>query len=379
MNSFRSKDVNGLITRAEIAYSRGRLSAAIFSHLKPYAIGSLLSLTPRRRSIRIEIPKYQKPSTADDDLISRLWNALQRMKRDESRAATVYRPAPFWERLISSYPVSSITDLRSFLTNFAIWKRELGIVDGRLQKLAATSIGRRYCEDILFGRQLDLWERTHKDLSQLTYPAYGNQPGAIIDGHFVGLCSFDNHHYGTVLNSAIKDIDSPIIGELGAGSCKLAFFILRELKHFTYVDFDLPEVLIVGAYYLMKSFPGKRTLLYGEAKFDGDPSGFEMIFMPPWAICTLEDKSVDLFLNKNSLGEMKRQTASVYLNLIGRSAKRFFHINHERYPQEADEGLSASEYSLPDHLKLSWKQRDPWNVIFQGHDSDIFAYLYERA
>jgi hypothetical protein len=254
-----------LITRAEVAYRRGRLSAAIVGHLKPYAIGSLLSLTPRQRSIRLEIPKYQEPSAADDDLISRLWHSLQRMKRDEARADRVYRPTPFWERLIANYPVSSVSSLRGFLANFGIWDQELGIVDGRLQKLAATSIGRRYCEAILFGRQLDLWEQTHRDLSRLTHPGYGNQPGAIIDGHFVGLCSFDNHHYGMLLNSAIKDIDRPVIGELGAGWGKLPYFILRDLKHFTYLDFDLPEVLMVGAYYLMKSFPGKRTLLYGEA------------------------------------------------------------------------------------------------------------------
>jgi hypothetical protein len=216
-------------------------------------------------------------------------------------------------------------------------------------------------------------------MSLLTYPRHGNQPGAIIDDCFVGVGSFDNQHYTSQLLGLVARLKRPAIGELGGGSGRFAYFLLREFEQFSYVDFDLPEVLVCAAYYLIKTFPGKRTLLYGEQPLKTvSLSDYDLVFLPPWQIETLRDCSIDLFLNKNSLGEMSRDTASHHLAHIARSSHRFFHLNHEYIPQTGDgPGLLASEYQMPG-FTIMRRECDQWHVLQNGPESDIFAYLFQR-
>ena len=116
----------------------------------------------------------------------------------------------------------------------------------------------------------------------------------------------------------------PIIAELGAGYGKLAYFLLRNFHDSCYIDFDLPETLCVAAYYLMLVWPEKKVLLYGEEECDSFSwSRYDLIFMPSWEIEKLERKSIDLFLNINSLGEMTGKAVNNYIHYITNSTIYF--------------------------------------------------------
>lgn len=360
-----------------MAYRRGRLVPAIRASLTPYILGSLRALTPPN-GIRLSIPESQP---VDIEIADRLFTALQIMKTDQATAPSVYRPSQFWEQLLSRYP-STRAEFRVLLADFGTWPEATSLEHGYiLPRFNQSLVLRRYAEDILFSRQMNLWRRLHPTelTSDLSYPRFGNQAGSTIDGSFVGLASFDNHDYTSRLYPLLSHFDRPFIGELGAGYGRLAYFLLRRFPRFAYVDFDLPEVLVCAAYYLMCSFSSARVFVYGDGQFT--PAVIEnhdLIFLPPWEIVKLADLSVDLFLNKNSLGEMPRETAQHHVSQIARASHRFFHLNHERSPQTGNgNGLPANEYEMPG-FSLTWKDRDPWNLLYQGGDSDIYAYLYER-
>ena len=193
------------------------------------------------------------------------------MKDDELKAPKVYLPSSMWQEhvdnaysyLKSGLKENDIDKFHFFLANFGTWKTYHGI---EATTLIRDNMGfflkRRYLQDNFFYKQLKMWKWFYnglKPISALTYPTYGNQSGAFIDGVFVGVGSFFNEIYGTMLSELIRDIDHPLVAERGAGYGKLAYFTLRERNSFTFIDFDLPEVLCVAAYYLMNGYAQKRS------------------------------------------------------------------------------------------------------------------------
>ena len=108
--------------------------------------------------------------------------------------------------------------------------------------------------------------------------------------------------------------------------------------------------------------------------------------MPSYAIEKLGDRSVDLFINKNSLGEIPQRAAAHYVSHITRSTRYFFHMNHDATPDtfvDGSSGLLGRQYPVPkDQFKLLFRYLDmgPWmhDGRFDLYSNDIFLYLYER-
>ena len=324
------------------------------------------------------------------------------MKVDQEKAGSLYQPSPFWQQifddaygdLLAGMREDNVQRFHYFLENFGAWPRYHAVESTMLiQDCARSFLKSRYLRNAVFYKQLDLWKWFHnnrKPVSSLSYPMVGNQAGAYIDGVFVGAGSFLNEIYGALLSGLFKGMSRPVVAELGAGYGKFAWFILRDLESFAYIDLDLPETLCLAAYYLMKAFPDKRTLLYGEAEFTPDAAGrYDLIFLPCYDISRLGPQSVDLFLNKNSLGEMREDAVRNYIRLIARATKRwFFHMNHDvtrNYYSEGDEkdrGLLGYEYPVPpEEFRLLFRYPDMGHLLMPsslGLRPDIFLYLYER-
>ena len=135
------------------------------------------------------------------------------------------------------------------------------------------------------------------------------------------------------------------------------------------MSFDLPEVLILSAYYLSKSFPEKKLLLYGEENFDEEEiKKFDFIFMPSFEIDKLNENSTDLFINKNSLGEMNKEQVDHFCKKISLTSKYFFHMNHDFHRvifPDKKEGYLANEYPIKDKMQLIYKYID------LGHPLDV--------
>ena len=58
----------------------------------------------------------------------------------------------------------------------------------------------------------------------------------------------------------------------------------------------------------------KKIFLYGQKNFDITIlENYDLFFLPGWEIEKLNEDSIELTINKNSLGEMDPKTANNYL------------------------------------------------------------------
>ncbi|MCK4326801.1 putative sugar O-methyltransferase, partial [bacterium] len=279
-----------------------------------------------------------------------------------------------------------------FLANFGAWKNYLGISEDSvfIRNSMKSFMKRRYAESGVYYNLLKVWQWFYNDrkpISCLSYPTYGNQAGAYINDVFVGIDSFFSEIYGSLLSGLICDIKHPVVAELGAGHGRLAHFILRNIDDFTFIDYDLPETVCLAAYYLMKVYPDKRTLLYGEEDYSlRRHKEYDLIFMPSYEISKIGECPVDLFLNENSLGEMTKETATNYIaHITGATRGYFFHRNHDTNPiiySNNECGLLGYEYPIPiDKFNLLFRYPDMHHMLYKGFldwSLDIFTYLYKR-
>jgi len=161
---------------------------------------------------------------------------------------------------------------------------------------------------------------------------------------------------------------------------------LKKQKNCCYIGLDIPEVLILGAYYLSKCFPEKKIFLYGQEKFNNNIlQDYDLIFLPGWEIENISEDTVDMSMNKNSLGEMNPETAKKYLKHVNRISKYFFSMNHEFFRNKFSENnysLINKEFNLDNNFKELIRYPDISHMTYKNNkidlDSEIFFYMYEK-
>ena len=106
--------------------------------------------------------------------------------------------------------------------------------------------------------------------------------------------------------------------------------------------------------------------------------------MPSVEITKMDENSVDLFVNKNSSGEMKSDTAKYYIEKINYCSKIFFHMNHNRIRNvfdDKDKSLISSEYPIDmKKFDLVFDYPDLSHFIYTGRydsNNDIFMKLFK--
>lgn len=390
-----------ILNRIYTAYQKGRLLSAITSRAKPFLYGLKYTIyDPASKQVTLHCPDYIEPSkdSYETAIVERIFQSFRKMKEDQKEVSHVYLPSSMWQAhldfgysyLIEGLKANDLGQFHFFLSNFGTWRTYHGVESTTLIRDNMKSfIRRKYLKNIVFLQQLNNWQwfyNNRKPISCLTYPTHGNQVGAYINGTFVGGGSFFNEIYGSILSELISDTNRPVVADLGAGYGKLAFFTLRNTDSFCFVDFDLPETLCLAAYYLMKCWPNKKALLYGEGEYSQKiQEQYDLIFMPSYEIGKVGPDSIDLFMNKNSLGEMTKEAVINYVGHITRSTRYFFHMNHDIYPNVYSNnrrGLLGHEYPVPkDKFNLLFRYPDVGHMLHRGrvdYNMDIFLYLYGR-
>ena len=389
------------ISKAKKAYREGRFLVALKSSINPYF--SALKTIIRFHSkypIKLNTVGFNDISTDDDEriIVERIFLSYRRMKEAQSKCRNIYQPSELWaqhfkeayEPIIDALSNNKIDTLHYFLTNFGNWNKYTGVSANMLMRRFKSSfIGRRYLKYVYFENHIKLWSWLNGNTDQfkdLSCPTFGNQSGAFCDEYFIVPSSCANEFNASNLLQILELDKRQVIGELGGGCGQLAYYLLKKTKSSSYIDFDLPETLCLAAYYLMKAFPQKKVLLYGEGDFSHDSySQFDMIFMPSFEIEKLGPDTVDLFINKNSLGEMTQASVSNYLKYILPATTSFFHMNHEIYRNIFSEQLQSplnKEFPIDlKDFKLLNRYPDIWHMLQNNkidYYMDIFMYLYTK-
>ena len=374
-----------------------RFFKTLFNKLYPYYKGFLLVFLFQKNKIQIFSPKKSVIEKKDIPLAERIFKSFKLMKSEQESKSSLYKPSSMWQNHIDkdfsflkeSYEKDDLEKFLFFLQNFGNWNRYLGIEEQILIKKYSNNIFlKRFLKDQIFQGQYKLWKYINQDddYSNLNFQRYGNQNGAFIGDSFVVIGSFFNHIYAKMIANFLNKDKKNLIIDLGGGYGKLGYYILKNTKNSTFIDFDIPETLVLASYYLSKCYPNKKNFFYGEENFNAKTLlNYDLVFLPPWEIEKIENNSIQLTINKNSLGEMEPDTAKNYLNHIHRISKYFFSLNHESFRNKFDNGkksLINREYNEHGAFKELFRYPDLGHLTYENNkinlENDIFFYLYEK-
>jgi len=331
---------------------------------------------------------------ASDDraLLERVADAYNRASKDQYAHLELFRPSNEW---------------------LPIYRRFLGSVIDYLEKRDIENLGKTYrnyfredcsaglvglhgeMKSAFFGKNISYLSRVHYlndsihrfnlwkkltggrfPVSALAAPIIGNPYGYFIDGEFVKSGSDYQHYYAAKIIEAIGDKPDAVVAEIGAGYGGMAYYLIRDARDVTYVDFDLPENLALTSYYLLKAFHDKKVLLYGESDFDsGSLAQYDIILMPSFALDALPAESYDLIFNSYSLAEMSKETIAHYVRRSGELLKKgghFLHVNHTRASQ-----ISARDFPIPADFTLLSEEIAAWNFGRNSH-MDEYEFHYRK-
>ena len=320
------------------------------------------------------------------------------MKSDQKNISEKYKPSSLWQNHIDkdyfflgeSYRNNNIQNFLYFLQNFGNWDNYLGIENQNLIKKFSKNIFlKKYLLQEMFNGQLKLWKYFNngsENFQNLNMPKFGNQNGAHINNNFVVIGSFFNEIYSSICKKYLDNGKHNTVVDLGGGYGKLGYYIIKNTNNITFIDFDIPETLTLASYYLSKTFPEKKIFYYGYQKFDEKLiKDYDIFLLPSWEIEKLKNDTVELTINKNSLGEMEPDTAYNYINHINRITKYFVSINHETFRNKFDKNkysLINSEYNKKGFFKELLRYPDIGHLTYEDNkinfDSDIFFYLFEK-
>ena len=351
---------------------------------------------PGADRFELHMPERVDPDPAEKPLVERIFASYVAMKEAQQLVKDpALLPSPIWQKHLDqdyeymnrSLTSGTLDSFHYFLANFGSWDSYTGVESSGLYSKQArrSRLEYRKVVDQHYHQLYTLWQGVQSRArdEDLHYPPFGNQQGALLDGVFIGPGSFFNDFYGRIIQGILNPLKSPLLADLGGGYGKLAYFSLRHLPGARFVDVDLPEVLCLAAYYLLKAWPDKKALLYGEVdEKDIDFETHSLTFLPNFCISRIPAEGVDLFLNKNSLGEMTRANVDLYLKEIQRTTRLFLHLNHDKNRRLGDDSYLAQDYPIgppafrclarfPDISYLQLGSIDPSHF-------DIFFYLYEK-
>lgn len=317
-----------------------------------------------------------------------LYRAYRKAKEIQRNVSTVYQPGGEWEHHIRTNRMEYLEALNSgdtsklsgLLRNFFRNSGAHGISDDYSGIAEADVVTKkRFILAIL--KSYETWKDfVGGELKDLCRPFIGNPWGYYIHGNLIMGTSFRHHHYATLVSNLLVDIDNPVVAEIGGGFGGFAYYLLKDRDDLTYINFDLPEILLISSYYLLNAFPHKRLLLCDGPQLErmslDTIKSYDIILLPNFELPKLETDSADLFFNTSSLSEMDSVTVEEYILQIARTCTRyFFHENSDR--KVAKDGghieVPSSEFPVPANFKRIYKY--PSLLTTERYRE----YLYERT
>ena len=322
-------------------------------------------------------------SPHDAEILERICAAYIRASERERSASDVYQPSDWWQqiRVAALGPVRralAARDLSSLSRMYGNFFRDpcstglIGVPFGMKNayfRQKIRDVYRRYSLAEALSA-IDCWQARAPgrfQLHELAVPEIGNPFGVMIDGTLVCAGAAFQH------DSAHRIIDCmgsgpATVAEIGGGFGAMAYYLLRDRAATTYIGFDLPESLALTAYYLMKSLPQLRFLLFGEAELSRHTlSSFDVVLMPIWEMESLASESVEMAFSSHAMSDISPKAMAAYLEIIARIVRgRFLYIGNAR-GAESICTLSTCKRQL---FRLEEKHESSWSArSFKGGDA----------
>ncbi|HKE22509.1 MAG TPA: putative sugar O-methyltransferase [Bryobacteraceae bacterium] len=317
-------------------------------------------------------------SSDDTELLKRICRAYARSASNVEAERSLFGPTSWWKRqrerrlgpVMQALRECDTCALRAMYANFFRDRCSSGLIKAYFEDPIREIHLKSYLGDALY--RLDYWLAEtggrHK-MAELAGPKVGNPFGVVIDDTLVQYGAEYQHYCAHRVLSCL-DGSPKVVGEIGGGYGGMAYFLLRAGAPVRYIGFDLPESLALASYYLMKSLPSARFLLYGEADLTADRlAAFDVVLLPLFEMARVGQGSIGLTFSAHVMGDLSDDAVSQYLDLICRmTTHRLLYLGDSR---AADRLVSLGD----GHVTLVAGRSTGWNR-HEAPEAEEGEYLY---
>jgi hypothetical protein len=317
--------------------------------------------------------------------VERACELYRRCVRERDAVPAVFRPGGEWQVYIDERRglydaiLAGETERASDLLR-GFWRNELGAIVKEYagyQQLIDREQPRTDRFRWNVPRNYLIWREMYGAApEELAVPAVGEPWGLYLDDVLVTPKATRFHALATQAAELVRGRPTPTVAEIGAGYGGMAHYLLRDHPDVQWIDLDLPETLVIAAYWIIASLPDTDVTLHGERPLaDAGPGA---VLLPNHAITTLPAGSVDLTVNTFSFSEMPAPTLAATLDEVTRITRGLLlHHNMDRrgVVNRGHERIPASAFPID---RTAWRQLHRGFDLFHGQDGDYREYLEQR-
>ena len=236
----------------------------------------------------------------------------------------------------------------------------------KLSKVYNPDQGAWLVEEDKFNVELMIKKIFNKELNNFISP--NNTYGFLLKNKFYSTNDLRAVYTAHKINNLLKNYKLNSLSEIGGGLGYLGHYS-HKISKIDYTIFDLPEVLILQAYFLLLSNNSEKIHLWGENKKKNSIS-----LMPYWKIFDLNKKKT-LWINQDSFPEIDVKLSKKYLNVISSNKKNIFlSINQESENTNLIDGNQPKVFQLVKNFKnfeLISRNRD---FLTTGYIEEIYKF-----
>jgi hypothetical protein len=336
-------------------------------------------------------PHYD--DVADDTMIlERICRAYIKATEQQRLAKSEYGATPWWqemgrgrnpaERALAAGDVQSLGAMYRNFFRDSCSSGLIGVPLHTLKLLPGKSIEDLYRRCFLADalHRIDYWKLQTGGqfaVQNLEGPGVGNPFGVVIDDTLVTTGTEYQHYCAQKISSLLPPGRASIV-EIGGGYGSMAYYLLRDRPQITYIDFDLPESLALASFYLLKSLPDRRFLLYGEEELTPESiSRFDIVLMPAFELGKMPEHNTDLSFSSHTMSCLSHDAMDEYMNHLARATRGYLlHIG--------DIAASGSLHGLitmrHDSFVLQERRLTDWNTQkFRGEHEVEYLYKVQHV
>jgi len=335
-------------------------------------------------------PRLEKDGD-DSAILERICTAYLRAIDQEPLARPVYQATGWWKevrrtgltRVRSALASRDIAAVQSMYRNFFRDSCSAGLI-GVPYKMSEAYSGRvvddSYRRFFLSNalHRIDHWKMQtgHRfALRDLAGPETGNPFGVSIDGTLV-RAGTESHHYCAHRIAGLLPPGAATVMEIGGGFGSMAYYLLRDRAETTYINFDMPESIALASYYLLKTFPQRKFLLYGEEGFSAETwARHDVVLLPTFKLSNEPRKRAHLTVSSHTMSGLSRAAIAEYMSEIVRTTRRYFVLVGRSAENGPLRNLIRARYPS---LRLVEARRLEWNRQRILHE-DEEECVYEIA
>jgi len=326
-------------------------------------------------------------------LAEELLNSYWRSKEFEAKAPAPYRTSAVWKFIldrekpeyVAALEARDPSQLMSLLEHFFRNSGSSGLTDfGTFNGVAggSTFAKMQFINCVLHDYRVWRNLNDEPDPASLRVPPFGDSWGYVIEDTLVTQLACRHHNLAMFCKSLLQRVSKPVVVEIGGGFGGMASFLCSNQPDITYINFDLPDTLLLSSFYLSSAFPDRSIAYFGAS----DPATvlnslksnkYEIILYPSFCLPHLPERSVDLFINTRSLSEMPHKTVSEYLDQVGRACRGYFFHENSVDPKDTRRNhmeVPVARFPLPTGVALLHKAMSPW----KAGGGRYREHLYER-